>query len=122
MGTLLTDEKYNDSKFDHCKNAVKGINGCGSLVVKVSDRGWHVMSSSPVPLMTGRVGERCTLNLSRTETSSRWCGEKTSLSSTRCKQIYSDSLFWNGSRLKPVQSVILKARDLLITGDARLEE
>ncbi|GFX08668.1 uncharacterized protein TNCV_61951 [Trichonephila clavipes] len=33
-----------------------------------------VTSSSPVPLKTRRVGQRCTLNLSRAETSSRWCG------------------------------------------------
>ncbi|GFV43214.1 uncharacterized protein TNCV_2048951 [Trichonephila clavipes] len=33
-----------------------------------------VMSSSPVPLKTRRVGQRCTLNLSRAETPSRWCG------------------------------------------------
>ncbi|GFV97337.1 uncharacterized protein TNCV_2038471 [Trichonephila clavipes] len=33
-----------------------------------------VTSSSPVPLNTRRVGQRCTLNLSRDETSSRWCG------------------------------------------------
>ncbi|GFV24694.1 uncharacterized protein TNCV_881641 [Trichonephila clavipes] len=26
------------------------------------------------PLKTGRVGKRCTINLSRAETSSRWCG------------------------------------------------
>ncbi|GFW00379.1 transposable element Tcb1 transposase [Trichonephila clavipes] len=32
------------------------------------------MSSSPVPLKTRRVGQRCTLNLSRAETSSRWYG------------------------------------------------
>ncbi|GFT68497.1 hypothetical protein TNCV_1896941 [Trichonephila clavipes] len=47
---------------------------CGSPVVKVCDRGRHVMSSSPVPLKTRRVGQQCTLNLSRAETSSRWCG------------------------------------------------
>ncbi|GFT40612.1 uncharacterized protein TNCV_3007871 [Trichonephila clavipes] len=47
---------------------------CGSPVVKVSYHGRHVMSSSPVPLKTRRVGQRCTLNLSRAETSSRWCG------------------------------------------------
>ncbi|GFV26897.1 uncharacterized protein TNCV_2615231 [Trichonephila clavipes] len=29
---------------------------------------------SPVTLKTRRVGQRCTLNLSRAETSSRWCG------------------------------------------------
>ncbi|GFY27154.1 uncharacterized protein TNCV_2067751 [Trichonephila clavipes] len=33
-----------------------------------------VTSSSPVPLTTRRVGQRCTLNLSRAETSSHWCG------------------------------------------------
>ncbi|GFX66061.1 uncharacterized protein TNCV_4102011 [Trichonephila clavipes] len=33
-----------------------------------------VTSSSSVPLKTHRVGQRCTLNLSRAETSSRWCG------------------------------------------------
>ncbi|GFX00495.1 uncharacterized protein TNCV_2091451 [Trichonephila clavipes] len=33
-----------------------------------------VTSSIPVPLKTRRVGQRCTLNLSRAETSSRWCG------------------------------------------------
>ncbi|GFV48436.1 hypothetical protein TNCV_3027061 [Trichonephila clavipes] len=33
-----------------------------------------VTSSSPVPLKTRRVGQRCTLNLSRAEMSSRWCG------------------------------------------------
>ncbi|GFU62184.1 hypothetical protein TNCV_2474151 [Trichonephila clavipes] len=32
------------------------------------------MSSIPVPPKTRRVGQRCTLNLSRAETSSRWCG------------------------------------------------
>ncbi|GFW31311.1 hypothetical protein TNCV_2578921 [Trichonephila clavipes] len=48
--------------------------GCGSPVVKVSDHGRHVMSLSPVPLKTHRVGQLCTLNLSRAETSSRWCG------------------------------------------------
>ncbi|GFW21882.1 uncharacterized protein TNCV_1236071 [Trichonephila clavipes] len=46
----------------------------GSLVVKVSDRDWRVISSSPVPQKTRRVGERCTLNLLRAETSFRWCG------------------------------------------------
>ncbi|GFW60752.1 uncharacterized protein TNCV_570981 [Trichonephila clavipes] len=33
-----------------------------------------VTSSIPVPPKTRRVGQRCTLNLSRAETSSRWCG------------------------------------------------
>ncbi|GFX51015.1 hypothetical protein TNCV_2733661 [Trichonephila clavipes] len=48
--------------------------GCGCSVVKVSDHGRHVLSSSPVPLKTHRVGQRSTLNLSRAEKSSRWCG------------------------------------------------
>ncbi|GFU81017.1 hypothetical protein TNCV_1277621 [Trichonephila clavipes] len=48
--------------------------GCGSPVFKVSDHGRHVMSSSPVPLKTHRAGQRCTLNLSRAETSSRGSG------------------------------------------------
>ncbi|GFU11860.1 hypothetical protein TNCV_1163131 [Trichonephila clavipes] len=34
----------------------------------------HTMSSSPVPLKTRRVGQRCTSDLSRAETSVRWCG------------------------------------------------
>ncbi|GFT04518.1 uncharacterized protein TNCV_1930251 [Trichonephila clavipes] len=33
-----------------------------------------VTSSIPVPLKTRREGQRCTLNLSRAESSSRWCG------------------------------------------------
>ncbi|GFW29271.1 uncharacterized protein TNCV_742131 [Trichonephila clavipes] len=33
-----------------------------------------VTGSNPVPLKTRRVGQRCTLNLSRAETSSCWCG------------------------------------------------
>ncbi|GFY25503.1 uncharacterized protein TNCV_2486231 [Trichonephila clavipes] len=49
------------------------LNGCGSPVVKVMDHGRHVTSSSPVPLKTRRVGQRFMLNLSRAETSSRWC-------------------------------------------------
>ncbi|GFX99731.1 uncharacterized protein TNCV_257701 [Trichonephila clavipes] len=33
-----------------------------------------VPSSSPVPLETRRVGQRCTINRSRAKTSSPWCG------------------------------------------------
>ncbi|GFV11960.1 uncharacterized protein TNCV_5025601 [Trichonephila clavipes] len=33
-----------------------------------------VTSSSPLPLKTRHVGQRCTLDLSRAETSSRGCG------------------------------------------------
>ncbi|GFU04558.1 hypothetical protein TNCV_1516051 [Trichonephila clavipes] len=50
---------------------IQTVGDCGSPVVKVLR---HVMSSSPVPPKTLRVGQRCTLNPSRAETSSRWCG------------------------------------------------
>ncbi|GFT47256.1 hypothetical protein TNCV_3748671 [Trichonephila clavipes] len=49
-------------------------NGCSSPVVKVSDHGRHIVSSSPVPPKIRRVGQRCMLNQSRAEASSRWCG------------------------------------------------
>ncbi|GFT66718.1 hypothetical protein TNCV_1394871, partial [Trichonephila clavipes] len=58
--------------------------GYGSPVVKVSDHVRHAMSSKPVPLKTRRVGQQCTLNLSRAETSYRWCGE---LRLIECSQI-----------------------------------
>ncbi|PRD34037.1 UNVERIFIED_CONTAM: hypothetical protein NCL1_15828 [Trichonephila clavipes] len=41
-----------------------------------------VMSSSPEPLKTRRVGKRCKLNLSGAQTSSRWCGVISSASSS----------------------------------------
>ncbi|GFW42777.1 hypothetical protein TNCV_473671 [Trichonephila clavipes] len=45
--------------------------GCGSPVIRVLDHGRHVTSLSPVPLKTRRVEQRCTVNLSRAEMSSR---------------------------------------------------
>ncbi|GFV45920.1 uncharacterized protein TNCV_1977561 [Trichonephila clavipes] len=70
-----------------------GINGHGTLVDNISHLRpkYHefepptpedppciesciVTSSSPVPPKTHRVRQQCTLNLSRAETSSRWCG------------------------------------------------
>ncbi|GFU49527.1 hypothetical protein TNCV_1590721 [Trichonephila clavipes] len=62
------------SSLDQGSKLGDSLRGRGSQVVKVSDHGWRVMSSSPVPLKTSRVGERCTLNLSRAQASSRWCG------------------------------------------------
>ncbi|GFW06257.1 hypothetical protein TNCV_37321 [Trichonephila clavipes] len=51
------------------------VEGCGNPVVKVSDHGRYVMSSGPVPLKPSTsVGVRCSLNLSRAQMSSRWCG------------------------------------------------
>ncbi|GFU49234.1 hypothetical protein TNCV_2675251 [Trichonephila clavipes] len=72
-----------------------------------------VTSSRPVPLKTRRVGQRCTLNLSRAETSSRWCGgEKetpyfTTLSkkiaqgniTASCKRLISWFLLFKGTEL-----------------------
>ncbi|GFV51737.1 uncharacterized protein TNCV_1320931 [Trichonephila clavipes] len=48
--------------------------GRGSRMVKVSYRivAGLVTSSSPVPLKTRRVSERCKLNLSKVQASSRW--------------------------------------------------
>ncbi|GFV31346.1 pggt1b [Trichonephila clavipes] len=46
----------------------------GSLVVTESDRCWRVTSSSPIELKTRRVVARCTLNLSRAQMFSHWCG------------------------------------------------
>ncbi|GFU80004.1 uncharacterized protein TNCV_578841 [Trichonephila clavipes] len=63
-----------DTKRHPLKHRYQTFLGCGSPVVKESNHGRHVMSSIPVPLKTRRVGQRCTLNLSRAETSSRWCG------------------------------------------------
>ncbi|GFU26651.1 uncharacterized protein TNCV_1837581 [Trichonephila clavipes] len=59
------------------EDTVGGSSGCVAAVAE-----WYryrtvacfVTGSSPVPLKTRRVGQRCTLNLSRAETSSRWCG------------------------------------------------
>ncbi|GFW58852.1 transposable element Tcb1 transposase [Trichonephila clavipes] len=48
--------------------------GCGSPVGKVTHHDRHVMSSSPAPLKIRHVGEKCTLNLPRAQTSSCWCG------------------------------------------------
>ncbi|GFU88627.1 probable RNA-directed DNA polymerase from transposon BS [Trichonephila clavipes] len=64
--------KYNVKILETAQNSL--IQGCGSPVDRVSTHGRYVMSSSPVPLKTHRVGQRCTLNLPRAETSSRWCG------------------------------------------------
>ncbi|GFV83030.1 uncharacterized protein TNCV_1180441 [Trichonephila clavipes] len=58
----------------------KWLTGKGHRVAVVAE--WYryrivaclVTSSSPVPLKTRRVGQRCTLNLSRAEISSRWSG------------------------------------------------
>ncbi|GFW17823.1 hypothetical protein TNCV_1134231 [Trichonephila clavipes] len=70
--------KYVDDQTSsrRCSVEVKGDTSglcSGSQVVKVSDCGGRVMSSSPVPLRACRVGAQCTLNLSIAQTFSRWC-------------------------------------------------
>ncbi|GFU87518.1 uncharacterized protein TNCV_4801551 [Trichonephila clavipes] len=58
------------------------VRGSNSHVEQAAVAEWYryrtvacfVTGSSPVPQKTRRVGQRCTLNLSRAETSSRWCG------------------------------------------------
>ncbi|GFW08058.1 hypothetical protein TNCV_2978261 [Trichonephila clavipes] len=65
------------------------------------------MSSSPVPLKTRRVGERCALNLSRAQMSFRWCGGahvtmfELSVLPERCSEAYGEDdlleCFDNGS-------------------------
>ncbi|GFU17337.1 uncharacterized protein TNCV_4239491 [Trichonephila clavipes] len=44
-----------------------------------------VTSSSPVPLKTRSVRQRCMLNLSRAETSSHWCGSQERVCQHRCR-------------------------------------
>ncbi|GFV86158.1 hypothetical protein TNCV_671551 [Trichonephila clavipes] len=53
---------------------VRPVARCRQRFLTVSNHGRHVMSSIAVPPKTRRVGQRCTLNMSRAETSSRWCG------------------------------------------------
>ncbi|GFU78204.1 hypothetical protein TNCV_5007851 [Trichonephila clavipes] len=79
----------------------KGRRGCGCPVVKVSDHGRHVMSSTqyhlrPAIKKGGDKGARYTLNPSRAQTSSRSCG---SLESRAPAQIPSSS-FDLGSKLR----------------------
>ncbi|GFX01611.1 uncharacterized protein TNCV_3971111 [Trichonephila clavipes] len=47
-----------------------------------------VTSSSPVPLKTRCLGERCTLNLSRAQTSSRWSGVVVKRGQLKCRPRY----------------------------------
>ncbi|GFY20658.1 uncharacterized protein TNCV_1118921 [Trichonephila clavipes] len=89
--SIMKEAWNGDEKMDHPNDSVAGFdrypldkqvnlgtNEIKVLVAAVAE--WYrtvaclVTSSSPVPLKTRRVGQRCTLNLSRAETSSRWCG------------------------------------------------
>ncbi|GFT99365.1 histone-lysine N-methyltransferase SETMAR [Trichonephila clavipes] len=74
-------DSYTNSKPFHGADSKTGTNlASHQYVAAVAE--WYryrivaclVTSSSPVPLKTHRVGKRCSLNLSRAETSSRRCG------------------------------------------------
>ncbi|GFU57026.1 hypothetical protein TNCV_1778951 [Trichonephila clavipes] len=80
--------------------------GYGSPVVKVSDHGRHLMSSSPVPLRTRRAGQRCTPNLSRAETSSCWCGAEARLEKLLCI---------SAGTLQPSFPILVQSGDMLLT-------
>ncbi|GFV53591.1 uncharacterized protein TNCV_1177871 [Trichonephila clavipes] len=64
------------------KHTIPPIGGAVSQMVVAAVAQWYryrimaclVTSSSPVLLKTRHVGQRWTLNMSRAETSSRWCG------------------------------------------------
>ncbi|GFT88785.1 uncharacterized protein TNCV_906241 [Trichonephila clavipes] len=78
-GTKLSDQQEGIWIGQNVKEATffwspKQEKNCSSSTVKVSDHGRHVMCSNPIPLKIRRVGERCALNLLRSQTSSRWCG------------------------------------------------
>ncbi|GFX27505.1 hypothetical protein TNCV_4995601 [Trichonephila clavipes] len=47
---------------------------CSSLVVKITTRGWNVISLSLVQLKTHHVRDQCMLNLLRAQMSFCWCG------------------------------------------------
>ncbi|GFY14970.1 uncharacterized protein TNCV_235201 [Trichonephila clavipes] len=79
----LTSFSHENSRADYlprplnCLLLVKNqrrVTARGSLHFGNRGKSVDAQRSSPVPLKTRRVGQRCTLNLSRAETSSRWCG------------------------------------------------
>ncbi|GFV39383.1 ATP-dependent DNA helicase [Trichonephila clavipes] len=73
-----------------------------------------VTGSNPVPLKTRRVGQRCTLNLSRAETSSRWCGSLPLVSAKIHYQI------GDGGSIADPYPCDIKKRVCLATGSLRM--
>ncbi|GFY01190.1 hypothetical protein TNCV_5076571 [Trichonephila clavipes] len=74
--TMGTSHSRENKRRNCCKSSPTQAVGARYRIVACL-----VMSLSPVPLKTRRVGQRCTLNLSRSDTSvprsvesSRWCG------------------------------------------------
>ncbi|GFU01804.1 uncharacterized protein TNCV_1523101 [Trichonephila clavipes] len=71
---VTTNKQQNKDSEDRREAEVThNHNQKGSQIAELVPVLWP-SSSNPVPLKTRRVGQRCTLNLSRAETSSRWCG------------------------------------------------
>ncbi|GFT19276.1 uncharacterized protein TNCV_303781 [Trichonephila clavipes] len=70
------------------------------------------MSTNPVPLKTYRVGQQCTLNLLRAETSSSWCGMVVRRGSAA--QVSSTSLD-QGSKLRGPSPKALNSATLIFT-------
>ncbi|GFW81152.1 uncharacterized protein TNCV_4805201 [Trichonephila clavipes] len=80
-GVLLVPchDEFRGSRSDYVRQVVKYSTPPREMAAVVE---WYryrivagfVTSSSPVPLKNRRVGQRYTLNLSRAETPSRWCG------------------------------------------------
>ncbi|GFV61563.1 uncharacterized protein TNCV_4543951 [Trichonephila clavipes] len=90
------------------------MRGSGSRVVKVSDHGRHVMISGPVPLRTRRVGETCTLNLSRSQTSPRCCGSLERGFQLRCRPSHL-AMVQNDEVCRPKALVYLNNATLIFT-------
>ncbi|GFU31310.1 uncharacterized protein TNCV_8621 [Trichonephila clavipes] len=82
----LNSQRYNSENSINLKyEAISVPQSSFRLVKKTQERNSStcyllitkgVTSSSPVPLKTRRLEERCTLNLSRAQTSSCWSGEE----------------------------------------------
>ncbi|GFW60721.1 hypothetical protein TNCV_570671 [Trichonephila clavipes] len=55
------------------------------LGISSNPRGRRVMNTNLVPMKTRIVGERCVLNLSKAQVSSRWCGSLGRGCQLRCR-------------------------------------
>ncbi|GFU94994.1 uncharacterized protein TNCV_2158191 [Trichonephila clavipes] len=81
-GSCLYYRTQHSPTTEHCDLGCQFFD-CWTPLIVISEalrvRGYRTVAcfitgSSPVPLKFRRVGQRRTLNLSRAETSSRWCG------------------------------------------------
>ncbi|GFW59838.1 uncharacterized protein TNCV_213801 [Trichonephila clavipes] len=71
-GELLGRIDRQNSRFRTAKTIIIKLGLHASFVELKSAK--NALNEVLIPLKTRRVGQRCTLNLSRAETSSRWCG------------------------------------------------